>query len=86
MKKKVTYTSTLPEDVIELVNDYSEKESISKNQVVEKALRQFFFSQKKSDFREGFRQAAGDPDLNFMAEEGMNDYLEIVKRNEMERN
>jgi hypothetical protein len=86
MKKKVTYTSTLPEDVIDLVNDYSEKASISKNQVVEKALRQFFFSLKKSDFREGFRRAAGDPDLNSLSEEGMNDYLDIVKQNEKEEN
>jgi len=86
MKKKVTYTSTLPEDVLDLVNDYSEKTSISKNQVVEKALRQFFFSLKKSDFREGFRRAANDPDLKIMAEEGMHDYLDIVKQNERGEN
>ena len=42
MKKKITYTSTLPEDVLDSVNDYSEKNNISKNKVVEKALRQFF--------------------------------------------
>ena len=86
MKKKVTYTSTLPEDVIDLVNNYSEKASISKNQVVETALRQFFFNLKKNDFREGFRRAAGDPDLNPMAEKGMNDYLDIIKQTEREGN
>ncbi|MCX6267905.1 MAG: hypothetical protein NTW16_11190 [Bacteroidetes bacterium] len=82
MKKKVTYTSTLPEDVLDLVNDYSEKTSISKNQVMEKALRQFFFSLKKSDFQEGFRRAAGDPEMNTMADSGMDDYRDIIQQNE----
>ncbi len=84
MKKKITYTSTLPEDVLDSVNDYSEKNNISKNKVVEKALRQFFFGLKKSDFREGFKRAALDPGMNSLAEAGMEDYLDIINKNEKE--
>jgi hypothetical protein len=82
MKKKLTYTSTLPEDVLASVNDYAEKYNISKNQVVENALRQFFFSLKKSDFREGFLRVANDVDMGKMVEEGMNDYFGIILQNE----
>ena len=84
MKKKVTYTSTLPEDVLESVNDYSEKNSISKNKVVETALRHFFFSLKKSDFREGFKRAAGDLEMKTMADAGIEDYCDLVNQNEKE--
>ncbi len=84
MPKKVIYTSTLPEDVLNSVNDYSEINHISKNQVVEKALRQFFFKVKQEDFREGFKRAAGDAEMNDLAGAGINDYLDIIKQNESE--
>ena len=84
MKKKVTYTSTLPEDVLASVSDYAEKYNISKNQVVENALRQFFFGLKKNDFREGFLRVSNDIDMGRMAEEGMNDYFDIILQNERE--
>jgi hypothetical protein len=85
MTKKVTYTSTLPEDVMETVNDYSEKNNISKNKVVENALRQFFFGIKQNDFREGFKRAANDIEMRLIAEEGMDDYSEILQQNEKKR-
>ncbi len=84
MTKKITYTSTLPEDVLDIVNDYSEINHISKNQVVEKALRQFFFKVKQEDFREGFKRAAGDAEMNDLARAGINDYLDILKQNDPE--
>ena len=84
MPKKVIYTSTLPEDVLNSVNDYSEINHISKNQVVETALRQFFFKVKQEDFREGFKRAAGDAEMNTLAGAGINDYLDIIKQTEAE--
>ena len=84
IKKRVTYTSTLPEDILDSVNDYSEKNNISKNKVVENALREFFFSLKKNDFREGFKRAARDVNMDIMAEQGMDDYFGMVQQNERE--
>jgi predicted transcriptional regulator len=82
MKRKVTYTSTLPEDILDSVNEYAEKYNISKNKVVENALRQYFFNLKKDEFREGFRKAAGDTEMKSLAEEGLKDYSDIIQRNE----
>ncbi|MFZ4520143.1 MAG: hypothetical protein ACOYNC_00480 [Bacteroidales bacterium] len=82
MAKRVTFTSTLPEEIINSVNDYSEKNKISKNKVLESALRQFFFNVKQESFREGFRRASMDPEMKSLAEEGMKDYLDILNQDE----
>ena len=47
MQKKQTYTSTLPEDLLAMVNDYSVKYKVSKNSILEKALRSYLFALKK---------------------------------------
>jgi hypothetical protein len=82
MKRKVTYTSTLPEDILESVNEYAEKYNISKNKVMEEALRQFFFSEKKSIFRDGFKAADINPEMIPMAEAGMDEFLDIIQKYE----
>ena len=79
MNRKVTYTSTLPEDILNSVSEYAEKYKISKNLVVETALRQYFYNTKKNDFRSGFKKAAGDHDMTELSETGMADYLEIIQ-------
>jgi ribosomal protein L10 len=84
MSKKVTYTSTLPEDLMLTVNDYSAKYKVSKNKVVEKALRQFFFELKRKEFSEGFKRAAKDPEVVELAEMGMDDYFEMLERYDKE--
>ena len=80
MKKAKVYTNTLPEDVLDLVNEYSTKYHIPRNRVVESALRKFFFDLKREEFREGFRKMANDPEMKEMAEEGLGDFLEILER------
>lgn len=82
MKKAKVYTNTLPEEVLEMVNDYSIKYHVPKNKVVETALRRFFFEKKREEFREGFKKMANDPEIIEMAEEGIGDYLEILERYE----
>ncbi len=84
MSKKVTYTSTLPEDLMITVDDYAAKYKVSKNRVVEKALRQFFFEEKRKEFSEGFRRAAKDPEVVELAEMGMDDYFAIIEKFERE--
>ena len=82
MSKKVTYTSTLPEDLILSVNEFAAKYKLSKNKVVEKALREFFFEQKRKEFSEGFKRAAKDPEIVELAEMGIEDFFEIIERYE----
>jgi len=82
MKKQITYTSTLPDDLILQVNEYAEKYKVSKNKIFEKALRKFFFEVKRKEFQEGFKRVANDPEILELAEMGMGDYLELIQKYE----
>jgi predicted transcriptional regulator len=80
MANKITYTSTLPEEVAAAVKDYAERYRVSKNAVVEQALRQFFLQEKKREFREGFSKFAGEAEKLELAEQGLQDFTEVVDR------
>ncbi|HTX89513.1 MAG TPA: hypothetical protein VMC08_11025 [Bacteroidales bacterium] len=78
MKHKV-YTSTLPEDLLLLVNEYAEKYHVPKARLVENALRSYLSALKRKEFREGFKRASGDAEVTGMAELGIADYREILR-------
>jgi hypothetical protein len=78
--KKVTYTSTLPGVVMEEVVEYAKKKKISKNKVIEIAVKKLLEEEIRSELIESFRKIADDPDMIEMAEWGMEDYAEQLKR------
>ena len=82
MKKQITYTSTLPDDLISQVNEYAAKYKVSKNKIIEKALRKFLFEAKRKEFQEGFKRLANDPEIEELAEMGMADYAELIRKYE----
>lgn len=82
MKKQITYTSTLPDELISQVNEYAEKYKVSKNKIIEKALRKFLFEAKRKEYQEGFNRIANDPEILEMAEMGMGDYLTLIEKYE----
>ena len=82
-KKNVTYTSTLPSVVMEEVAEYAKKKKVSKNKVIEIALKKLFEEELKKDLAETFKLALEDKELSELAEAGLGDYLEQLK--ELER-
>jgi hypothetical protein len=81
--KKITYTSTLPGTVMEEVVEYAKKKKISKNKVIEIAVKKLMEEEIKNELRCTFTLAANDKELLEMAEWGLGDYLEQLK--EMEK-
>lgn len=77
--KNVTYTSTLPSIVMEEVAEYAKKKNVSKNKVIEIALKKLFEEELKKDLEETFKLANEDKDLLQVAESGLGDYLEQLK-------
>ncbi|MDQ6763000.1 MAG: hypothetical protein M3015_10295 [Bacteroidota bacterium] len=77
--KKVTYTSTLPNVVMEEVAEYAKKKKISKNKVIEIAVKKLLEEEIRNDLRLTFELAANDKELVEMAEWGLGDYLEQLK-------
>ncbi len=79
-KKYVTYTSTLPNIVMEDVAEYAKKKNVSKNKVIEIALKKLFEEEMKRDLENTFKMAAEDQELTDMAEWGLADYSQQLKK------
>ncbi len=74
----VNYTSTLPKELIELLDQYAGKFRLPKNRIIEQALRSYFERLKKAEYAHSFRKAAGEEETLTMAEEGLEEYLKII--------
>ncbi len=79
-RKTVTYTSTLPNVVMEEIVEYAKKKRISKNKVIEIALKKLLEEEIKNELRESFKKIADDAEMLKMAEWGMEDYAEQLKK------
>ena len=78
--KITTFTSSLPENLMNLLDDYATRFNVPKNRIIEKALTSYFERLKKAEYVHSFRRAAGDEEILTMAEEGLEDYLKILDR------
>jgi len=70
-----TFTSSLPDDLLRSLAEKAEKLSMSKNKLIENALRLYLEHLDKAEYIKSYQQAANDKDVLLMAEEGMEDYL-----------
>jgi hypothetical protein len=77
--KPVTFTSTLPAEVWQALENYAEKFKVPRNRIMEQALKAYFEKLKQAEYNRSFKKAAGDPEMNLMAEEGLEDYLRILE-------
>ncbi len=78
MKNTATYTSTLSTDMMLTLSDYSKKLKMPKNKIIEMALVNYLSELKKQEYIRSFQRANQDKEMLEMAEEGMEDYLEIL--------
>lgn len=80
MSKSVTYTSTLPNIVMEEMAEYAKRKKLSKNKVIELAIKKLLEEEIKKDLEASFKKISGDPGIEEMAEWGMNDYNKQLKK------
>jgi len=74
-----TFTSTLPDDLMLLLNEKAAELSIPKNKLIEKALRIYLDQLNKASYIKSFKKMAEDKDVLSIAEEGMSDYLTQIE-------
>ncbi|MEB2786659.1 ribbon-helix-helix domain-containing protein [Algoriphagus persicinus] len=74
-----TYTSTLPDDLLQRLADYAKKLSLPKNKLVENALNLYLDHLKRAEYVKSYKQAAQDDDILMVAEEGMGNYLQQIE-------
>ena len=75
-----TFTSTLPDDLLQLLKAKAEKLSMPKNRLIEKALRLYLEHLEKAEYIQSYKRASADKDLLLIAEEGMEDYLKQLQK------
>ncbi len=76
--KTLNYTSSLPSDVLELLDYYAAQFKVPKNRIIENSLKAYFDNLKRAEYIHSFKRAAGDQEMMDMAEEGLDDYLKIL--------
>ena len=80
MNSIITYTSTLSSGLMAWLQDYAERNEMTKRAIIERALEAFRREAKRKEFEEGFKRMAKDPDILEWAEWGMGNYHEQLKR------
>lgn len=74
-----TFTSSLPDDLIQMLADKAKELAIPKNKIIEKALRIYLDQLNKAAYIKSYRNMNDDETIWKVAEEGMDDYLRQIE-------
>ncbi len=74
-----TFTSTLPDGLLEMLSEKAKSLSVPKNKLIENALRLYLEHLEKAEYIKSYKKAAEDNDVMLMAEEGMENYLKQLE-------
>ena len=74
-----TFTSTLPDELLQKLNEMALKLAIPKNRIIEKALQIYLDQLTRAEYVNSFKRSVGDVSIIEMAEEGMEDYLKQLE-------
>ena len=69
------FTSSLPDDLLELLANKAKELSVPKNTLIERALRIYLEQLNRASYIKSYKRMAEDADIKQIAEEGMADYL-----------
>ena len=70
-----TFTSTLPDNLLQMLHDTAKKLSVPKNKLIEKALTIYLDQLNKAEYIKSYKQMADDQNIQNIAEQGMAEYL-----------
>lgn len=74
------FTSTLPDNLLELLDKKAKELSLPKNKLIEKALKIYLDQLNKAEYRKSYQKMSKDADLLQIAEEGMADYMKQLDK------
>lgn len=70
-----TFTSSLPDNLLEVLSQKARELSLPKNKLIERALTIYLDQLKRAEYARSYMQLSKDEDILSIAEEGMEDYL-----------
>lgn len=71
-----TFTSSLPNDLLDNLATMAKKHNIAKNKIIEKALTIYLDQLNRAEYLRSYKEAGQDIEIMQVAEEGMGYYLE----------
>lgn len=74
-----TFTSTLPDSLLQVLSEKAKALSVPKNKLIENALRLYLEHLDKAEYIKSYQKAASDDQILSIAEEGMEEYLSQIK-------
>jgi metal-responsive CopG/Arc/MetJ family transcriptional regulator len=74
-----TFTSSLPEDLLQKLSEYAERAGVAKNKIIEKALTVYLDQMNRAEYVKSYRQAGQDKEIMQIAEEGMVEYFKQIQ-------
>lgn len=74
-----TFTSTLPDNLLQQLTEKANALSLPKNKLIETALRLYLEHLEKAEYIKSYQQASEDKDILLIAEEGMEDYFKQLE-------
>jgi len=77
-----TFTSSLPDHLLQELNLQAKRLSVPKNKIIEKALKVYLNQIKRVEYIKSYQQQNKDEDILAIAEEGMEEYLNQLMENE----
>lgn len=73
-----TFTSSLPDNLLNMLSEKAEKLSVPKNKLIEIALRLYLEHLEKAEYIKSYKRTVQDVDILLLAEEGLEDYLKSL--------
>ncbi len=77
-----TYTSNLPDDLLQMLQEKAHELDLPKNKLMENALRIYLDQLKKAEYKLSYKRMQKDIDILVMAEEGMLEYFNHLDKDE----
>ena len=75
-----TFTSSLPDELLQKLAKASSNLKLPKNKIIERALDIYLEQLDRAAYAKSYKKMANDPDMIAMAEEGMADYFEQLNK------
>jgi len=78
-----TFTSSLPNELLEKLDEISKSFGVPKNKIIRLALDNYIRQLEKKMYEISYKKLAGDKDILNMAEEGIEDYFtQLIEQDE----
>ena len=74
-----TFTSSLPDSLLDRLAVFAKKRHVPKNRIIEKALTIYLDQLNRAEYAHSYKEAGEDIEIMQVAEEGMEDYLSDLK-------